>query len=98
MHLAVYMNAMRCAIAKPSAACRGKIALCEACAWAWDYKGTVMASPSREAADLGSVVLVSVAAACECSVSSHICHRLGEKKLVLAAAQNVLLPEDITCI
>ena len=84
---------------KPSAACRGKIALCEKHAFErWDYKCTVMASPSREAADLGSAVyavLVSVAAACECSASSHECHRPDAQRLVLAAAQHVLLSENI---
>ncbi len=102
MYLAVYMEAMQCAIVKPSAACRGKIALCEKHAFEhWDYKSTVMAAPSGEAADLGSVVyavLASVAAACECSANSHKCRRPGTQRLVLAAAQHVLLPEDITCI
>ena len=60
-----------------------------------------MTSPSREAADLGSAVyavLVSVAAACECPANSHECRRPGAQRLALAAAQHVLLPEDITGI
>ena len=58
-----------------------------------------MASPSREAADLGSAVyavLVSVAAACECSASSHKFHHPDAQRLVLAAAQHVLLSETST--
>ena len=60
----------------------------------WDYKCKVMAAPSGEAADVGSIVyavLVSVAAACECSANSHECPRPGAQRLLPAATQHVLL-------
>lgn len=67
VYLAVYMEAMQCAIVKLSAACRGKTAPCEKhVIELWD-NSTVVTLPSGEAADLGSAVyaVVSVAAACE---------------------------------